>query len=428
MPVVSQVLNRALLATVVRAPAPVGRTRMVRTVSSNSLRHLVEAPQQEGHGPYRAALNLDSVNVLTGVSATLVLQRTSLSLTRPGRAVLAAQSAGTVTCDFGSIGASLDKSVTVNVAVSGGIRLSYGAYQRCRRRSDGHRFSISASVGIGVDISIAATLGVAHAAGGDVDSDGLFDPGDTLTFTANITNSGSSTAVSSTFALTLDSNVSLVAGSVNVNGSGSGSSVGSLSLGDVAASSTTTVTFNVTVNNPFPVATTQVSHQATITGGTFSDVLTDDSSTAAANDATVTTIAASPDLVVTKSTVQSSIAAGSVVNYAIQYKNCGTQAASGVVITETVPQGTTFSAAGSSAWSGCTDGAVAGTTCTFSHSGDLAADCATEQSLTFAVTLTSTLDGTDTGLFPGQATCSTGCVQNTISIADNGANGADEPK
>jgi CSLREA domain-containing protein/uncharacterized repeat protein (TIGR01451 family) len=374
------------------------------------------------------ALNLDSANVLTNVSVELVLSANlSFSNATGTSGVSCTENSGTVTCDFGSIGASLDKSVTVNLTVSGtasgsvsaAITGSVGAVS-------GNSSSITASAGVGVDIAMSATLTAAHATGGDVDSDGLFEPGDTVTYTATITNSGSSTAVSPTFALTLDSNVTLVGGSVNVDGAGSGSSVGSLSIGDVAAGSSTSVTFDVTVNNPFPISTTQISHQATISGGTFSDVLTDDSNTEAVTDATVTTISAAPNLFVTKSTTQSSVAAGTVVNYTIQYKNCGTQAASGVTITETVPQGTNFTTTGSSSWSGCSDGAAAGTTCTFSHSGDLAADCSTVQTLTFATTLTSTLDGTDTGLFPGQATCATGCVQNTVSITDDGSNGADE--
>src|SRR5205085_3975855 len=54
---------------------------------------------------------------------------------------------------------------------------------------------------------------------------------------------------------------------------------------------------------------------------------------------------------------------GSTLTYTVSYTNTGNQGASGVVLTETVPTGTTYVATGSSAWS-CADNSPGGTACT----------------------------------------------------------------
>src|SRR6185436_13555825 len=66
----------------------------------------------------------------------------------------------------------------------------------------------------------------------------------------------------------------------------------------------------------------------------------------------------------TKSDGLTSTTPGSTLTYTINYANAGNQDATGVVLTETVPTGTTFVAAGSSVWTGCSNGAAAGTVCT----------------------------------------------------------------
>ncbi|MEC8023200.1 MAG: hypothetical protein VX223_04655, partial [Myxococcota bacterium] len=242
-----------------------------------------------------------------------------------------------------------------------------------------------------------------------------------------ITNSGVSTAVGVKFAFDIADKLQLVTGSVSIDAVSAADSVSDLSVGDIPGGSSATVTFQATVSNPFPIDETEVSKQAGITiTSPAQTISTDDPNTAAAGDATVTTIAAAPDLRVTKSPSSASVPRNTLITYTIEYKNCGDQGASGVEITETVPKGTTFSA-GDTAWTGtgCTDGAAADTVCTFTHSGDLLVDCSTPQTLAFVVQLDNSLDPTDAGLFPGADTCATGCVQNTVSINDNGNNGAD---
>jgi hypothetical protein len=63
-----------------------------------------------------------------------------------------------------------------------------------------------------------------------------------------------------------------------------------LSIGTLPAGESVTITFNVTVNDPFTGALPQVSNQGTVSGSNFADVLTDDPSVGGTADPTVTPI------------------------------------------------------------------------------------------------------------------------------------------
>jgi hypothetical protein len=63
-----------------------------------------------------------------------------------------------------------------------------------------------------------------------------------------------------------------------------------LSIGTLPAGESVTITFNVTVNNPFTGALPQVSNQGTVSGTNFSSVLTDDPTVGGTADPTVTPI------------------------------------------------------------------------------------------------------------------------------------------
>src|SRR5690349_23567273 len=63
-----------------------------------------------------------------------------------------------------------------------------------------------------------------------------------------------------------------------------------LSIGTLPAGESVTITFNVTVDNPFTGAMAQVSNQGTVSGSNFADVLTDDPDVGGAADPTVTPI------------------------------------------------------------------------------------------------------------------------------------------
>jgi uncharacterized repeat protein (TIGR01451 family) len=81
-------------------------------------------------------------------------------------------------------------------------------------------------------------------------------------------------------------------------------------LGTIPAGESITVTFQVTIDNPFTSATPQVSNQATVTADGGVSVLSDDPDVAGANNPTVTPINAPPDIFVRDAKV-AEIASGS---------------------------------------------------------------------------------------------------------------------
>ncbi|MEZ4680896.1 MAG: hypothetical protein R2932_42455 [Caldilineaceae bacterium] len=138
----------------------------------------------------------------------------------------------------------------------------------------------------------------------DGNSNGVVNPGDTVRYTVGIQNSGDSAGTAVVFTDTLDSNTTLVVGSVTTtqgsvtSGNGGGDSTVGISIGSVVGGgSAVTVTFDVTVNEPFPVLSGQICNQGTVAGSNFTPS-TDDSATGTADDATCTSVSA-PDTAVT---------------------------------------------------------------------------------------------------------------------------------
>jgi len=97
------------------------------------------------------------------------------------------------------------------------------------------------------------------------------------------------------------------------------------------------------------------------------------------------------------------VAPGATLVYTVTYRNVGGTGATGVVITETVPDHTIFNAAGSTPGWSCADGSLPATVCTLSVS-DLAPG--ETRSVLFALTVDNP---------PG-----TGIVRNSVSIAAAG--------
>lgn len=61
-----------------------------------------------------------------------------------------------------------------------------------------------------------------------------------------------------------------------------------LTIGNLVPGDSVTISYEVTINSPLTVAVTQISHQATVSGGNFASVNTDDPETGTASDATLT--------------------------------------------------------------------------------------------------------------------------------------------
>ncbi len=187
-----------------------------------------------------------------------------------------------------------------------------------------------------------------------------------------------------------------------------------LTIGALAvADGNQAASFQVVVDDPAVAGATQVSNTASVVddGANGADPTANNSQTA------VTPIDAMPDLVmVSKVADGATVAPGGALVYTLTYANTGDQDATGVVLSETVPAETTSGTnpgwERNSAGSGLDcDAEPAGTLC-FLTLGALAAGSG-NQTATFTVTVANPVAA-------GVAT-----IDNTASVADDGANGAD---
>ncbi len=240
------------------------------------------------------------------------------------------------------------------------------------------------------------------------DGDVTTATGQVITYTLTYRNTGNQDATGVVITETIPENTH-TDGLTNTGWTCGGTSAGSTctyTIGNLASGGGGAVTFVVRVNDTLPAGIDKIENSASIADdGANGDDPTPDNN----KDDEDTPVAALPDLYVTKGDDPDPVTPGSTITYDITVGNQGDQDAAGVVITETVPDNTTYVASGSSAWS-CADGAAAGTTCTLTIASLPAGE---SRDLTFIVRVASP--------FPAGVTQ----VQNTISAADDGENGTD---
>ena len=116
------------------------------------------------------------------------------------------------------------------------------------------------------------------------------------------------------------------------------------------------------------------------------------------------------ELAITKDDGAVTVQPGDTLAYTLDYSNLGNSLASGVVISETVPDDTTFNAGASTAGWSCADGSPAGTVCQLTI-GDVGIGAS--GSATFAVTID---DPVPSGVTQ---------IDNAASIADDGTHGSE---
>ncbi|PID99212.1 hypothetical protein CSA80_00370 [Candidatus Saccharibacteria bacterium] len=225
--------------------------------------------------------------------------------------------------------------------------------------------------------------------------------GETVTYTATISHDANSTADAHdpTMSFSIPNGMTFDPGSVNLppgwTVSVSGQDV-TISGGQIPLGDSVTIEFSAQVNQPDSAAalgtTLTVSPEVTwsslagdVSGertgaGGLNDYAANDSSSA-----TMTGV----DMTVQKTTASTSLIPGDALVYALAYENTGNAEAHDVVLTDTVPAGTTFDATGSTAGWSCADGAAAGTVCTI-NVGDVAAGA--NGTVNFAVNVLSVED------------------------------------
>ncbi|NQY04520.1 MAG: DUF11 domain-containing protein, partial [Halieaceae bacterium] len=174
-----------------------------------------------------------------------------------------------------------------------------------------------------------------------------------------------------------------------------------------ASTTPVSITYDVRVPSPYPDASVPelLANRALIDTSELPPKGSDDPQTSDPNDPTIVPVEADPIMVIDKTDGVLFTTPGSTLIYDIQYGNAGNQDATGVTITEEVPQNTTFDSFNSSAGWSCTNGDPAGTLCTL-NVGDLKG--ATSANVRFAVTVASVV--------PVGVTR----IENTVEIRDDG--------
>lgn len=180
-----------------------------------------------------------------------------------------------------------------------------------------------------------------------------------------------------------------------------------LSLGGLGAGSSQLVLFSVNVITPAPAGFESISNTVSVAddGSQGADP------TPANNTTTVATpVDAAPDLALTNQDNGSVTMAGGAVAFTLGIANVGNQDASGVTVSQLVPDSTTFLAASSTAGWDCVPDPGAGSFCTLGL-GSLTFSSSTQASFTVEVS-----DPVANGVT---------AVISSASVEDDGASGAD---
>lgn len=261
------------------------------------------------------------------------------------------------------------------------------------------------------------TKTVANAGSG---SGGAFVPGDVVVFNVNVQNTGPVALNDVTLTDVVPAHTTFNAAQSHAGWTGcaDGAATGStctLGTFTVAAGATETRAFAVRIVNPLPAGVEHVANQAVLSSPDVpGDVPSDDPDTSDPDDPTEVPVQAAPDLVLTKADNVASgdfAAPGDTIIYTLSYQNVGSQDATGVVITETVPANTFYNGGASTAGWTCAPNGQAGATCSFPV-GNVAAGAASA-SVAFAVTIVDPIPAGTTS------------IGNTASVADDGTNGPD---
>lgn len=193
----------------------------------------------------------------------------------------------------------------------------------------------------------------------DADGNSYASPGDTLTYTVTIENTGNQNASDVVFTDIPDANSRLVPGSVLTNqgtiteGNGTGDTSVSITLGTIAGNhGQATVSFRVKVVSPLPTGIVVLSNQGFVSGSNFPSDPTDDPTDEAYDNPTVTPLTMSPlistskhfELISDVSPIEGVPGPGDTIGYTITIINHGNQNAAGVNFSDTPGDNTTLNA------------------------------------------------------------------------------------
>ncbi len=232
---------------------------------------------------------------------------------------------GVVTCGLGSLVNAATKVITVAVTINQGTTIPLTNLAQVGSDTPDSTGPNSTSeitaIAAEADLTIAKT-----------DSQDPVAPGETLTYTLTITNSGPSNAVNVVVTDTLPAGVTYASAST-----GCSSALGEVSciLGSLNVDVTQIITVTVTVNQGTTIPLTNLAQVASDTPD----------STGPNSTSEITAIAAEADLTISKTDSQDPATAGTVLTYTLTITNSGPSNAANVVVTDTLPSGVTYASA-----------------------------------------------------------------------------------
>jgi len=245
----------------------------------------------------------------------------------------------------------------------------------------------------------------------DADGSGDVTPGDTLSYSITISNTGNTEATGVVFTDPIPVNTAVVVGSVATSqGTVDSEDPVQVTVGTIAAGATVTISFQVVIDSPIPAGVTTISNQGVVTSNEVPDEPTDDPDTPPDDDPTDTPLGGAPDLSISKDDGGISSAPGGLIVYTLTYANNGNRDATGVILTDTVPANTFFDAGASTPGWVCIPDGAAGSICTLSVGSLTVGQVG---SADFAVVVLSPVPA------------GFNLVVNTATITDDGANGVD---
>lgn len=237
------------------------------------------------------------------------------------------------------------------------------------------------------DLSIGKSDGVSTVA-----------PGDTLTYTITITNAGHETATGVLVTDTLPVSTSYVGGTPAWLRVGA-SQAYTATVDMVPGGDTETLTLTVTLTDPVPAGLEVITNRVEVADDGGAGYLV------YASDTDVDTVEASPDLAITKTDGITIAVPGDTITYTITISNVGTQDASGVVVTDTLPPTSTATFVEAS------DSGI--------HAGGVVEWPSFDLAVGVWTTRTVTVEITDT------IPAGVDALTNTVTVSDDGTSGAD---
>jgi uncharacterized repeat protein (TIGR01451 family) len=281
-----------------------------------------ENSSPEGELIYTITVSNPGTDTVTSVSITdsLPVGLTLVSATTTQGICSGGQ---TVTCVVGDLAANSSAVVTVKTKVDTGFvgtitNTASATTSSSEANTSNNSASASATISPMADLSIAKTS-----------SSDSVPAGGSLTYTLTVTNLGPSTSTQAIITDTLPTGLTLVASST-IGGSCVGSSAIMCTLGTIAPGADSTLTF-----------TTQVAEAnlGTIINTAVISTSTPQDPVSMNNSASATTTILASDIEVSKTVSVAILMAGQELIYTIKVKNIGDATATGVMLSDVLPNG-----------------------------------------------------------------------------------------